>query len=148
VSNYRGYWGWNTGVVYVYDNYNNYNRNRELDYTIDDLKDGFEKQDFRALERLVPDRGRIAIYRDGRYDYSIDSRDFDDLLNDLSSNANTNRYRILESRVNRDSARISAVHEYTDQWGNRQRVYHSIYLEMERGNYVIREFGTSNYRVW
>lgn len=152
VNNYRGYWGWNTGVVYVYDGYSNgydrFNRNRELDYTINDLEKGFENRDFRALDRLVPDRGQIAIYRDGRYDYSIDTRDFSDLLNDLSSNADTTNYRILESRINRDSARISAVHEYIDQWGSRQRVYHSIYLENERGDYVIREFGTSNSRVW
>jgi hypothetical protein len=100
------------------------------------------------MERLVPNYGQIAIYRDGRYDYSIDSKDFADLLDDLSSNANTNRYRILETKVNRGTARISAEHDYTDQWGNRQRVFHSIYLENEDGKMVIREFGTSNYRVW
>jgi hypothetical protein len=155
VTHYRGFWGWNTGVVYVYDNnaYNygydsHYNRNRELDYSIDDLRTGFERRDFRALDRLVPNYGQIAIYRDGQYDYSIDTRDFSDLLNDLSSNANTYRYQILETRLGRNSARISAAHEYTDQWGNRQKVYHSIYLENEDGNMVIREFGTSNYRVW
>lgn len=154
VTNYRGYWGWNTGFVYSYNSYdngwdyNNNSTNRELNYSIDDLQDGFENRDFRALDRLVPERGQIAIYRDGRYDYSINADDFADLLNDLSSNANTNRYRILETRTNRNSARISALHEYTDQWGNRQRVYHSIYLENERGNMVIREFGTSNSRVW
>ena len=154
VTNYRGYWGWNTGFVYVNDNYNSYDndyrfsRNRDLDYAIDDLQDGFERRDFRSLDRLVPDRGQIAIYRDGRYDYSIDTRDFADLLNDLSSNANTNRYRILETRTNRGTARISAVHEYTDQWGSRQRVYHSIYLENENGQMVVREFGTSNSRIW
>ena len=161
VTNYRGFWGWNTGVIYAYDSYNSgynsgynsnydnrFDRNRDVDYAIDDLKDGFERRNFQALDHLVPQYGRIAIYRDGQYDYSIDSRDFDDLLNDLSSNANTNRYRILETRIGRNSARISAMHEYTDQWGNRQRVYHSIYLENEDGNMVIREFGTSNSRVW
>jgi hypothetical protein len=137
------------GYVYVYDNTGyRTNRNQSLDNAIDDLQDGFERRDYRALQNLVPNNGQIAIFRDGRYDYSIDSRDFEDLLNDLTSNADTNRYRILESRINRDTARISAVHEYTDQWGDRQRVYHSIYLENERGNMVIREFGTSNYRVW
>ena len=152
VHNYRGYWGWNSGVVYVYDNrdygYDRYSRNQEVDYSVDDLREGFERRDFRALDRLVPNYGQIAVYRDGRYDYSIDSRDFSDLLNDLSSNANTNRYRILETRLGRNSARISAEHEYIDQWGNRQRVYHSIYLENEDGRMVIREFGPSNHRVW
>ena len=153
VTNYRGYWGWNTGVVYINDSYNygygdRYGSNRELNYSIEDLQNGFERRDFRSLERLVPNYGQIAIYRDGRYDYSIDSRDFSDLLNDLSTNADTDRYRILETRTNRGTARISAVHEYIDQWGNRQRVYHSIYLESEDGRMVIREFGTSNSRVW
>ena len=154
VHNYRGYWDWNVGVVYSndynrYDNYDSrYSRNRELDYSIEDLRDGFERRDFRALDRVVPEYGQIAIYRDGRYDYSIDTKDFADLLNDLSSNADTNRYRVLETRLNRGTARISALHEYTDQWGNRQRVYHSIYLENENGKMVIREFGTSNSRNW
>ena len=152
VTNYRGFWGWSTGIVYVYDNYDRdyvrYDRNRELDYAIEDMRDGFERRDFRALNRLVPNYGRIAIYRDGRYDYSIESRDFSDLLNDLSTNADTDRYRILETRTNRGTARISAEHDYIDQWGNRQRVFHSIYLEMEDGRMVIREFGTSNSRVW
>ncbi len=150
VSNYRGFWNWNVGFVYVYDtrNYNNNYTNRELNYAMDDLQDGFERRDFRALERLVPDGGQVAIFRDGRYDYSIDSRDFDDLIHDLSSNADTNDYKILETRTSRDSARVSAMHEYIDQWGNRQRVYHSIYLQEENGRMVIREFGTSMNRVW
>jgi hypothetical protein len=159
VTNYRGYWGWNSGVVYLSDNYNYNNsydqgydrgndRNRDLDYSISDLRDGFERRDFRALSRLIPNYGQIAIYRDGRYDYSIDSRDFSDLLNDLSTNADTDRYRILETRTNRGTARISAEHDYLDQWGNRQRVFHTIYLEKEDGRMVIREFGTSNSRVW
>ncbi|MBI1334633.1 MAG: hypothetical protein JST12_08415 [Armatimonadetes bacterium] len=149
VSNYRGYWGWNVGFVYINDSHSSYyQRNQDLDYALDDLQDGFEKRDFRALERVIPDDGRVAIFRDGRYDYSISADDFDDLIHDLSSNADTDRYRILETRTSRDSARISAVHEYTDQWGNRQRVYHSIYLQEEHGRMVIREFGTSDYRVW
>ncbi|HLO97846.1 MAG TPA: hypothetical protein VK171_04550 [Fimbriimonas sp.] len=155
VISYRNSWFWNVGNVYVYDSgYNNWGyesnsrRNRDLEYAVDDLVDGFERQDYRSLQRVVPDRGRIAIMRDGEYDYSLDVRDFEDLLNDLVGNADTNKYRILETRTYRDSAKISAVHEYRDQWGNRQRTYHMIYLEEEDGRLVIREFGTSNRRIW
>lgn len=155
VINYRSPWFWNTGNVYVYDSgYSNWGydrnsaRNRDLEYAVDDLVDGFERQDYRSLQRVIPDRGRVAIFRDGDYDYSLDVRDFEDLMNDLVSNAETGNYRILESRTYRNSAKISAVHEYRDQWGNRQRVYHMIYLEEEDGRLVIREFGTSNRRVW
>ncbi|MCE2767776.1 MAG: hypothetical protein LW628_12800 [Fimbriimonadaceae bacterium] len=159
VGNWASPWAWNLGNTYVFDstwnspwggNWNQgfQNRDRDLDYSIEDLRVTFERQDLRAMDRLVPQDGRIAILRDGRYDYSINSQDFYDMLNDLSGSAQTRRYRIVEVRTFRNSARIQATHEYVDPWGNRQTVWHSLYLELERNGYVIREFGTSNRRIW
>jgi len=126
---------------------NDHFQREDVRNSIDDLTDGFERKDRRALTRLVPRRGDVAIFKDGRYDYSVNSNDFYDLLNDLSSNAETNRYEVVEVRYLRNSVRLSTRHSYTDPWGNRQDVFHQIYMESERNGYVIKEFGTSSRRV-
>jgi hypothetical protein len=158
VSNWVSPWAWNTGVVYVWNDGGNWGWNntqnrwnrydRDVEEAIEDVRDTFERFDRQALDRLVPRDGQVAIMRDGRYDYSIGSGDFYDLVNDLAGNAETRRYRIDEIRTGRNSMRVSATHEYLDPWGNRQRVFHLYYLERERGGYVIREFGTSDRRYW
>lgn len=157
VSSYRSPWIWNTGAVYVYDDrgwdnrwgWNDSRRNVDLDNSLEDLRDGFERYDRRSLGRLVPRNGQVAIMRDGRYDYSMNADDFYDLINDLSSNAETNSYRVEQVRTYRDSARVVMLHDYNDPWGRRQRVYHSMLLQREsRGQMVIREFETNDRRAW
>jgi hypothetical protein len=157
VGNWVSPWGWNSGITYVWDtgpnwgwggnNWNN-RRDPEVDDAIADIRNMFERYDRRALDRLVPRDGQVAILRDGRYDYSLNAPDFYDLLNDLASNAETRRYRIDEVRTARDSMRLIATHEFTDPWGNRQRVFHHFFLQFERGGMVIREFSSSDRRNW
>lgn len=166
VGNWVSPWAWNLGVVYNWndgwnnnfnggwnnnwDNTNRWNNRRdaELDYALEDIEMAFQRGDQRSLDRLVPQNGRIAIMRDNRYDYSINSQDFYDMLNDLTGSSQTRRYRIAEVRTQRNSARILASHDFTDPWGNRQTVWHTYYLEFERDGYVVREFGSSNRRIW
>ena len=161
VRNYRPSWEWYDGIVFNirigsnsrWDNDDRFSPDRvqrdEVRNATEDLIDVFEKNDRRAMNRLVPQSGNIAIYKDNRYSYSLNADDFYDMLNDLATNAKTDRYNVLEVRYKRNSVRISTRHEYTDPWGNRQDVYHEILLEQDRRNgYVIREFGTSDRRIW
>jgi hypothetical protein len=122
-----------------------YNRS-ELDYAIDDLVYAFEEQDRRSLGRLIPTRGRVDIYLEGEYDYSLESRDFYDLMLDAIYNTQTRRYEIVSVQTNSDEAEVVARHEYTDPWGRRSSVYHWYRLEEDRRGYVITKFGTSNNR--
>lgn len=115
----------------------------ELDDAVTDLVDSFEDSDRRAVNRLIPRNGNVAIMMDGRYQYSLKPDDFYDLYMDGIENAKTNRYKIVDVRVHGDSAKVVARHEFTDSWGNRQAVYHKYRLEEERGKYVIREFDSS-----
>lgn len=157
VTTYRSPWLWNTGVVYAFDDRgwdnrwdwsSNNRRNIDVDNALEDLRDGFERYDRRALGGLVPRNGQIAIMRNNRYDYSMNADDFYDLINDLSSNAETNSYRVEQVRTYRDSARVVMVHDYNDPWGRRQRVYHSMLLQREGRGMVIREFETNDRRAW
>ncbi len=166
VNGYQSPWIWNDGNVFNWNSgYNGYDngyndgrrdeRRRDDDArsvaarnAVADLRDAFEDGDPRLLSRLMARRGQVAILRDGRYDYSVNVADFDDLVRDLVSNSRTRSYRVEETRSYDGSIRVVARHDYQDPWGERQTMYHHILLEPERGGYVIREFGTSPSRFW
>jgi hypothetical protein len=129
--------GWDRG---------NWSRDRnDLDMALEDMTDAFERADRRSASRLIPRGGNVNIYTDGRYSYSLNADDFYDLYMDGLYNNDTRRYEILNVEMNNrgDAARVLARHESIDPWGNRQTVYHQYYLERERRDFVIREFGTS-----
>ena len=125
------------------DRYRNYS---DLDYAVDDITLAFEDGNRKALNRLVPHDGRVNILNEDRYSYSLNSDDFYDMFRDAIDNAQTSRYEILSVRENGRSAKVYARHSYIDPWGARTYVYHTYYLEKEDGNFVIREFGTSDRR--
>lgn len=134
-----------------YNNYNNdgyrdYRRGTftDLDYAIDDIVNSFERQDRRAIGRLMPEQGNVAIYVDGNYSYSLNSDDFYDMFTDAVENTRTTRYDILSVQVNGNRARVNARHEYEDPWGRAVSVYHYYELQEDRHNMVITRFGVNN----
>ena len=126
--------------------YNNWGRYNDLDYAVQDIVSAFERRDYRAINRLVPNRGNVHIYLDGRYSYSLQPDDFYDLFVDGIENARTVRYEITEVRQNGRYAKVTARHQYVDPWNQRSTTYHDFFLEQDGRDYVIREFGTTNYR--
>lgn len=147
-----------TRVIYVNDNSSrygtwrssNWNRNDRYSWANDDqydavrdLVDAFENGDRQLGGDLVPQRGNVGIYTDGRYSYSLSADDFYDLFMDGLTNNETRRYEIISTETSRRGVRVLARHETIDPWGNRKTVYQRIYMEREQGRYVIREFGTS-----
>ncbi|MER3496195.1 MAG: hypothetical protein C4320_04965 [Armatimonadota bacterium] len=123
-------------------------RFEEARYATRDLADAFEDGNARGVNRLLPRNGRIAILREGSYDYALSSDEFGRMLDDLIENSRTERYRIVESRGYGREVRVVARHDYTDPWGERRTMFHHILLSPEDGRYVIREFGTSSQRFW
>ena len=137
--------GW-IGYDYSWNYDNRYDRgDRDLDYALQDLEDAFERRERRSVNRLVPRDGRVNIYTDGRYSYSLGADDFYDLFTDGLYNNDTRRYEIVRVRMSNrgDSARVTARHETMDPWGNPQVVFHDFFLQREGRDFVIREFGTS-----
>lgn len=114
-----------------------------LDESLWDLVNAFERQDRRALGRLVPRRGKVNIYMDDSYCYSLEADDFYDLLLDNIETTRTVRYEIERVRTWRDEAQVTARHEYVDPWGRRSSVYHNFRLEEDRYGYIITDFRTS-----
>lgn len=135
------------GIDYTWGGRGDWDRrdDRDLDYALQDLQDAFERQDRRSANRLIPRSGRVNIYTDNRYSYSLNADDFYDLFMDGLFNAQTRRYEITRVQLSQrgDSARVTARHETTDPWGNPQVVYHTFFLDRDGRDFVIREFGTS-----
>lgn len=120
--------------------------NPVLDDSVRDIVDAFTHDDHKAIARLVPHDGNVQIFVDGKYSYSLKANDFYDTYLDGIESTQTDQYVIVDVRANSDgTARVVAKHEYTDPWHKRAYVYHNYFLKMEGDEYVIREFGTSNY---
>ncbi len=117
-----------------------------LDPSLHYIVAAFQDDDRRALSHLVPRDGKVNIFTEGNYSYSLSADDFYDLYKDGVENVHTDKYVIEDVQVNaKGDARVKARHEYTDPWGKPQTVSHTYYLAHEGSDYVIREFGTSYY---
>lgn len=144
---------WGIGAVYSWDRNRGWNngysnngydrRNSEIDDAVYDLVNAFERGDSRALGRLIPRHGRVNIYMDDQYTYTLDSDDFYDMMQDNIQSTRTVRYSIDRVRTHRDEVQVSASHEFMDPWGRRQCVYHNYRLEEDRYGYVITDFRSS-----
>ena len=117
-------------------------RDQALSGALDDLRDAFERNSDRYGERLLPEDGQVAIFNDGKYDYSLGASDFSDMFLDGIEQSKTVSYEIVESRTKSNEVRLRARHEYRDSWDATQVVFHTYTLRREGGRYVIREFGT------
>ena len=119
-----------------------------LDDSIQDIVESFEADDHKAIDRVAPHSGNVNIYVDGKYSYSLKANDFYDTYVDGIESTKTDRYEVVDVKANANgTARVVAKHVYNDPWGNRTYVYHSYFLVKEGDEYVIREFGTSDYRT-
>ena len=122
--------------------------NAVLDDSVQDLVAAFEADDHQAIDRVAPHSGNVNIYVDGKYSYSLKANDFYDTYVDGIESTKTDRYEVVDVKANPNgTARVETKHIYNDPWGNRTYVYHSYFHVKEGDEYVIREFGTSDYRT-
>jgi len=145
---------WGSGDIYYVSgfNYGGYNRRNtqnyvEIDDAVYDIVDVFERGDRRALDRVVPESGRVAIYTDGAYAYSLSADDFYDLLLDNAYSTDTTRYEIYQTTRTANGAQVYARHHFRDAFGREQTVMHQFGLTRVGRDYVITDFSTG-YRFW
>lgn len=120
-----------------------------LDRTIQDITLAYGQGSPELIEGLTPSKGNVAIYLDGAYKYSVSGRDFGAMLHDSVSTVHTDGYRALSARKYHDGTVLfEAEHNTTDPKGEHQTVYQSFRLAPEGKGYVIREFGTSQSKLY
>lgn len=120
----------------------------DVDYAVEDIRNMWLDGDRRAVSRLISDRGRVNIYHDGNYSYSLSGDDFYDMLIDAVYDTDTSSYEILSVRRKGDEMCLNARHTFYNAWGGRESVYHSYRLVRERGGYVISDFSTGYRQLW
>jgi hypothetical protein len=125
--------------------YGNYSA---LDRSLSDLQDAFLYRDYRALDRLVPN-GRVEIFIDGEYVYSLDGSDYYDITADLIYSAETTDFDVVDVRRLQGNRGYLATtrHEFIDTWGAAQETYLTFTLQPSgSGYYHITQAGTQRYR--
>ncbi|MDQ2985816.1 MAG: hypothetical protein M3R13_03730 [Armatimonadota bacterium] len=127
--------------------YNNYS---PLDRSLSDLKDAFIYRDYRSLDRLVSNGGRVEIFIDGEYVYSLDSGDYYDITADLIYSVETTDFDVVDVRRLQGNRGYLATarHEFIDSWGERQETYLTFTLQPGDGGYVITQAGTQRQRPY
>ncbi|MEQ1823139.1 MAG: hypothetical protein ABL949_11560, partial [Fimbriimonadaceae bacterium] len=153
INDFRGC-NWGSGDLYNWNNWNgngSYGGSRyrdEVDETILDIQRSFERQDRRALDRLIG-RNRVNVYLDGSYAYSLNSNDFYDLMMDNIYGTRTERYEISRVYKNRNGIEVRAKHHFEDAFGRLQCVNHTYQLEEGgRGGYTITDFSSGTRSNW
>lgn len=136
------------GSGYYDDGY--YSRNfSRLDRALSDLTDAFMYADSRALQRLLPTYGDVAITIDGDYAYSLNADDYYDMTADLLYSVCTTNFEILNVRRARTGEFwVSARHSYIDSWNRPQCVYMTFTLAYVDGRFVIVQAGTGLNRAY
>jgi len=118
-----------------------------VDQSVADWVRVFERQDLRALNNLIPRRGRVVVSSGGWSPYAMATDDFYDLVADLATSSRTVRYRIESVRRGRDGLyEVNAVHEYTDPWSRRAYAGHRLLLEDDGRGVDIVEFASFDAR--
>jgi hypothetical protein len=124
--------------------YRDYARDRQVDQAVREIEEAFRYCDIERLVYVTDPRTRIAIFRKGRYDYSLDANDYLDITRDFMRSIDTLEFDIY--RVRRVSSSVyvaSAKHIYRDHANRRRTVYLSFALERPYGRWVISQVDTS-----
>lgn len=116
---------------------------RDVDIAVRDIVELFRTGNETLAEDLTPTRGRVEIYFDNQYAYSIGAEDFFEMFYDGVVSSRTRGYQIQTIWIGDRVARVLARHDMIDPWGRNQWAFHEYTLVRERGGYVIRGFGVS-----
>ncbi len=141
------YCPWDEGAVYSYrpgSGYNDLYVDENLDNAIGEIQDAFNRQDSGAIDALIPDRGRIAVFTEGHYDYSLDANDFHNMMMDNIGNTETIGFEIESVRRSGNNAVVRARHTVRNPDGDEEVVYQQYRLRRENGRFVITDFMTSH----
>ncbi|NUQ71415.1 MAG: hypothetical protein HUU17_11425, partial [Chthonomonadales bacterium] len=115
---------------------------------VEDLEDAFRYSDITRLTQLADPTTDIAIFTQGRYQYSVRSNDYLDMTRDFMVNSDTVRFDVFNVRRRSNGVyNLSAKHVYRDREGGTSAVYLSFVLERVRGYWTITQVDTAPDRL-
>lgn len=123
-------------------------RDRDLDRAIDDIRDAFRLGSVEPLVNLTEPDVRIAIFRRGKYEYSLSPNDYLDMTRDALRATETIQFDLY--RVRRRATGVYVVsgkHVYLSRESQRRTVYVSFVLERLHGRWILTQVGTAPDRI-
>ena len=117
--------------------------NHELNAAVDQIRNVFDKGSTDAIDDLIPESGKVAIYNDGKYMYSLTGHQFREMMIDNVHATKTDAFDVTAVRGQGDVAIVHARHTFADPEGGMDTVYQSYRLRREGDRYVITDFMTS-----
>jgi len=114
--------------------------NAALNGAIDALQAVYVNRDQQAVSSLVPGDGRVAFYTDGKYAYSLDGSDFQQMIVDNCKDTQTTSFKVTSVRMQGDQAIVRCTHEFTEADQGTDTVYQLYKLRQVGDTYVITDF--------
>ena len=138
---------WDLGATYSYQpsapvaSYGD----ESLNQAIDEICSVFSDMKSDAITGLLPESGQVAVFTDGKYDYSLNADDFHSMVSDNTQITPTVSFQVLSVRRDNDGeAIVRCVHTFKNEDGGMDRVYQQYRLREQEGRYVITDFMTSH----
>ena len=131
--------------IYVKDDYYLESQTyKALDEALSDVRSAWLSGRYDLIERHVMPNDKVAIFLDGRYDYSIDGEDYLHMTRDALQDLETVSF-VWDNVRQRTDGTVTAfgTHRYFDASGNVKTVYVSYTLDKVGSEYYIVEIGSS-----
>jgi len=120
----------------------------EVRRAAEDIEDAFRYSDIDRLANLTDPNTDIAIFTQGRYQYSLRPNDYLDMTRDFMVATDTERFDVFRVRRRSYNAyTLSAKHVYRGRDGERHTVFLSFALERIRGYWTITQVDTAPERL-
>ncbi|HWD39821.1 MAG TPA: nuclear transport factor 2 family protein [Fimbriimonas sp.] len=129
-------YSWDVGAPY-------HRGDSALDQAVDDIQDAFGQGNADAADALIPADSRVAIFQDGRYEYSLKGDDFEEMISDNVQNTDSESFHIDSVRRSGDNAVVRATQVLRDEDDATDTVHQRIHLRRVGDQWEITDFMTS-----
>ena len=123
-------------------------RDRDLRQATDALREAFRYGSIEPLVEITDPGVRIAIFRKGNYEYSVEPNDFLDMTRDAMRATDTISFDLYRFKRRATGVYvISGKHVYRNREGERRTVYVSYVVERLNSRWVLTQVGTAPDRI-
>lgn len=129
---------WTAGSSYDYAD----GQNSMLNLAVEDITAMFQNQSLAALDAMIPPSGRVNVFNNDQYMYTLNDSDFRAMMQDNLQNTQTMNFTITGVNVYGGTATVDATHTFSDPEGGTSTVYQQYKLQLQNGHYVIVDFST------
>ena len=121
---------------------------RLIDRAAADITKAWKTGDIQTLSAYIDAKAKIAIYLRGKYQYSMDARDYLDLTRDAPTATKTVRFDLdAPVRKERGVYVLTGRHVYQNKDGAERTVYVNYVLELKDDKYQMTQVGSAPDRV-